>query len=182
MAATDVTPVKDIVVQPNRDSETSPPDDTSMTGTLTTLRSIFSIQAISSNDAGALVTDPDGTKYSVRKLNAVRIINRTRCVSPRNGDGLIDGGSNNGLAGGEMLLAELNVNEVVDVIGCTDGVVETDLPVGTLRSIVTADNGEKLVGNFRSHNVKRLVCVCTIDQQSLVARNLYIHLMGICSS
>ena len=38
----------------------------------------------------------------------------------------------------------------VDIVGCTDKVQMTDMPVGTYHSIITADSGQEVIGVF--HN------------------------------
>ena len=50
-----------------------------------------------------------------------------------------------------MLLCETNENERVDVIGCTDGVDIKNLPVGIFYSVMTADNGEEVIGVFHNY-------------------------------
>ena len=60
------------------------------------------------------------------------------------------GGANNGMAGQTMRLYELNPHEKVDIVGCTDKVQMTDMPVGTYHSIITADSGQEVIGVF--HN------------------------------
>jgi hypothetical protein len=90
--------------------------------TTSTICSIFATSAVKMHlvDATTVHTDPDGTYYSIRRLNANRVIR----VSPmqtneRIIDGLIDGGSNNVLAGEAMRLWGESVDsQRVDVIGC----------------------------------------------------------------
>ena len=50
-----------------------------------------------------------------------------------------------------MLLFETNENERVDVIRCTDGVDIKNLPVGKFYSVMTADNGKKVIGVFHNY-------------------------------
>ena len=85
-------------------------DESSTTSTLPTLRSIFSIQSIISVNGGMMITDNDGIKYSIRKLNNIRVITHNHAITSHSEYGLVDSGSNNGLAGEEMLLNELNSN------------------------------------------------------------------------
>ena len=93
-----------------------------------------------------MITDNYGMKYSIRKLNNLRVITHTHAVSSHSSYGLVDSGSNNGLAGEDILLCETNSNERVDVIGCTDGVDIKNFLVGKFYSVMTADNGEEVIG------------------------------------
>ena len=49
-----------------------------------------------------------------------------------------------------MRLYELNPHEKVDIVGCTDQVHMTDMPVGTYHSIITSYSGQEVIGVF--HN------------------------------
>ena len=66
------------------------PDESSTTSTLPTLRSIFASQSISSGNGGTMYNDSDGTKYSVRKLNNIRVITHTHAITSHSAYGLVD--------------------------------------------------------------------------------------------
>ena len=62
---------------------------------------------------------------------------------------LIDGGSNNGLAGNGMRLLEADISgERVDIIGATNAVDLQDLPLGTFCSVLTSSKGVRVLGIF----------------------------------
>jgi hypothetical protein len=115
-------------------------------------------------DATTAHTDPDGTRYSICCLNANRVIR----VSPmqtdeRIIDGLIDSGSNNGLAGEAMRLWGESVDsQRVDVIGCTDNIEMVNMSIATDHTVLTASTGERVIGVF--HNMvgygkgKSIIC------------------------
>jgi hypothetical protein len=140
--------------------------DDQTTITTPTIRSIFATSTARQHqvDATTVHTDPDGTRYSIRRLNANRVIR----VSPmqtdeRIIDGLIDGGSNNGLAGEAMRLWGESVDsQRVDVIGCTDNIEMINLSIGTYHTVLTASTGERVIGVF--HNMvgygkgKSIIC------------------------
>ena len=50
-----------------------------------------------------------------------------------------------------MLLSDINANERVDVIVCTDGVDIKNHLVGNIYSVMTADNGEEVIGVFHNY-------------------------------
>ena len=65
---------------------------------------------------------------------------------------MIDGVSNNGLAGEDMRLWGGSVDsQRVDVIGCTDNIEMINLSIGTYHTVLTASTGERVIGVF--HNM-----------------------------
>jgi hypothetical protein len=109
-------------------------------------------------------TDTDGTRYSIRRLNANRVVQ----ISPKKSeeriiDGLIDGGSKNGLAVPAMRPWGEPVNsQCVDIIGCTDNVEMVNLAIGKYHTVLTSGTGERVIGVF--HNMvgygkgKSIIC------------------------
>ena len=91
-------------------------------------------------------TGEDGRTYTINAMKTVRISN---VDAASDGGMLVDGGSNNGLAGVNMRLLE-QLDEKVNVIGATDAVENgmTNLPVGTYAATMTTASGTRVVGIF----------------------------------
>ncbi|MEL6802173.1 MAG: hypothetical protein AAFO91_00130, partial [Bacteroidota bacterium] len=91
-------------------------------------------------------TGEDGRTYTVNAMKTVRISNMDAAID---GGMLIDGGSNNGLAGVNMRLME-QLDEKVNVIGASDAVENgmTNLPMGTYAATMTSATGVRVVGIF----------------------------------
>ena len=96
-------------------------------------------------------TDQNGRQFQV---NAMRRLHISNLEIEENQDlCLIDGGSNNGLAGAGMHLFEMAEHpERVDIIGASDNVQDgmKSLPIGTYCAVVTSATGRHCLGSF--HN------------------------------
>ena len=97
-------------------------------------------------------TDQNGRQFQINAIRRLHIsnleieVNKELC--------LIDGGSNNGLAGAGMRLYEMaEYQERVDIIGASDNVQDgmKGLPVGTYCAVATSAAGTRCLGLFHNY-------------------------------
>ena len=121
------------------------------------IREIFSARQTQSSMANSLppgrYTSDTGRQFQVNASRAVRI-HQVEATGTAANLCLIDGGSNNGLAGAGMRLFELpEVPDRVDIVGASDSVQDgmRDLPIATYCSVLTSSSGERVLGLFHNY-------------------------------
>jgi hypothetical protein len=116
------------------------------------LRSIMSSQMRpapqGNNDGpapGMVLTDSSGQRFVITALQRKLRVNNINVEANENMM-LIDGGSNNGMAGAGMHLLETPVlDQKVDIVGATDNVDIEGLSMGTYGAVCTTSHGEQIL-------------------------------------
>ena len=97
-------------------------------------------------------TDQNGRQFQINAIRRLHISNLE--IEENKNLCLIDGGSNNGLAGAGMRLYEMaEYPERVDIIGASDNVQDEmkGLPIGTYCAVVTSATGIRCLGLFHNY-------------------------------